>query len=279
MKIEAVRNLLTRGAFALVATIAGTLCINANAELVYGVSDQTGTLITFDSANPQNVLTAHSISGTQSGEQIRGIDFVSGTMYGLGSQSHLYTINPNTAAATQVGSGQFSPLLNGNDFGFNSAGSYFYIASDLGQNMILTTLPVGASGPNYTAGSSIDGMAFDHVSGRFYGISATSHNFLSLNPTNGVVTTIGPTGVNFADRVALDISALTDIAYFSGTVGGQTEFYTVNKTTGVLSLVGPVGTPGQFSSGLDALVVVPEPSSIALFAVGGLLFGLVMRKK
>jgi Domain of unknown function (DUF4394)/PEP-CTERM motif len=279
MKIEAVRNLLTRGALPLVTTLAGALCINANAELVYGVSDSLGTLITFDSATPQNVLTAHSISGLQSGEQIRGIDFVGGTMYGLGSQSHLYTINPNTAAATQVGSGQFSPLLNGSDFGFNAAGSTFFVCSDLGQNMILQTFGVGSAGPNYTAGSSIDGMAYDHVTGAFYGISASSHNWLGLDPTHGAVTTIGPTGVNFADRLALDISPITDIAYFSGTVAGQTDFFTVNKTTGALSLVGTVGTPGQFSSGLDAIVVVPEPSSVALFAVGGLLFGLLMRKK
>ena len=280
MKIEAVGTLLSRTTFSLGLALAGALSINANAELVYGVNDQLNELISFDSASPQNIITAHSISGLQANEQVRGIDVIGSTMYALGSQSHLYTINPNTAAVTQVGVGQFSPLLNGTDFGFNSVGSYFYIASDVGQNILLTTVPFGASGPNYTAGSNIDGMAFDHATGRTYGISAVSHNWLSLNPTNGAVSTIGPTGVLFSDRVALDISPVTDTAYFSGTVGGQTEFFTVNKATGTLSLVGTVGAPGEITSGLDAMVVViPEPTSLALFAVGGLMLGLLIRRK
>jgi Domain of unknown function (DUF4394) len=273
MRVEAFRNLLAGSACAL----AITLNINANAELVYGVSDQLGELITFDSATPQNVVTAHSLSGLANNEQIRGIDFVGGTLYGLGSQSHLYTINPNTAAATLVGS--FTPQLNGIDFGFNASGSLFYIASDLGQNMTLTTAAVGTTLPNYPAGASIDGLAYDHLSGAFYGISATTHNWLQLNPTTGAVTTIGPTGVPVDDRLALDISPTTDIAYFSGTIGGQTEFFTVNKTTGALTFVGDVGTPGQFSSGLDAIALIPEPNTVALFAVGGLLLGLLIRKK
>jgi hypothetical protein len=274
MRIEAFRNLLAGSACALVITLG----INANAELVYGVSDQLGELVTFNSTAPQTVLTAHSLSGLANNEQIRGIDFVGGTLYGLGSQSHLYTINPNTAAATLVGS--FTPQLNGLDFGFNASGSLFYIASDLGQNITLTTAAVGTALPNYPAGASIDGMAFDHVSGVFYGISASTHNWLSLNPTTGAVTTIGTAGgFLFDDRLALDISPATDIAYFSGTVSGQTDLFTVNKTTGNLTLVGTIGTPGQFSSGLDALAVVPEPNTVALFAVGGLLFGLLIRKK
>jgi hypothetical protein len=279
MKIQAVRKVLSRTTFVLGLALVGSLGFNANAELVYGVNDDLGMLITFNSQAPQTILTAHAISGLQNGEQIRGIDFIGGTMYGLGSLSHLYTINPTTAAVTQVGAGQFSPQLNGSYFGFNSAGSYFYISSDLGQNMILTTLPVGASGPSYTAGSNIDGMAFDHVTGRFYGISAVSHNLLNLNPTNGVVTTIGATGVNFASRCALDISPISDIAYFSGSVGGQAEFFTVNKTTGALTLVGTVGSPGQLVTGLDAMVVVPEPNSLALLAVGGVLVGWFMRRR
>jgi hypothetical protein len=273
MRIEAVRNLLTGG----VCALAITLSINANAELVYGVSDQLGELITFDSATPQNVITAHSLSGLQPNEQIRGIDFVGGTLYGLGSQSHLYTINPNTAAATLVGS--VTPQLNGLDFGFNASGGVFYLASDLGQNMTLTTAGVGTALPNYPASASIDGLAFDPVSGFFYGISASTHNWSRLTPTTGAVTTIGPIGVPVDDRLALDISPASDIAYFSGTIAGQTEFFTVNKTTGALTFVGFVGSAGQFASGLDAIALIPEPNTVALFAVGGLLFGLLIRKK
>jgi hypothetical protein len=277
MKSQAVGTFLPRAALSLGLALSGSLAINANAELVYGVSDALNELVTFNSSAPQTILTAHSISGLQSGEQIRGIDFIGSTMYGLGSGNHLYTIDPNTAAATQVGS--FTPQLNGLNFGFNSGGSFFYISSDLGQNMILTTFPVGASGPNYPAGSSIDSMAYDHVTGAFYGISGVTHNWLSLDPTHGTVTIIGSTGGSFGQRCALDIAQVTDVAYFSGTTAGQTSFYTVNKANGALTLVGNVGPAGLFTSGLDAMVVVPEPNSVALFAVGGGLVGLLIRRR
>jgi hypothetical protein len=102
-----------------------------------------------------------------------------------------------------------------------------------------------------------------------------------VNPATGATTLIGPTGVGFVDRIGFDISGVTDTPYFSGTVGGQTEFFTVNLATGAMTLVGDVGTPGEFSSGLDSIAVasVPEPGTVALVAVGGLLFGLLRRKK
>lgn len=282
MKIQASRRWLTRSALALVIALAGAVCTKANAELVYGVSDQLNQLVSFDSAAPGTLLSAHNISGLQGNEQLRGIDWVGGTLYGLGDGSHLYTIDPNTAVATQVGAGSFTPALNGIDFGFNAGTSQLYVSSDLGQNLTINpATAVATAGPNYTAGSSLDALAYDYVSGTFYAMSAVSHNFYSVNPLTGAVTLIGPTGVAFQDRVGLDISPNTDIAYFSGTVGGQTQFYTVNRATGALTLVGAVGTPGELTSGLDsiAVVAVPEPSTVALLAVGGLLVGLLRRKQ
>ena len=267
---------------ALAVALASAATFSAQAELVYGVSDQLNELLTFDSASPQNVLSARAITGVQSGDQIRGIDWINGTLYGLGNESYLYTINPNTGAATQVGAGQFSPLLNGTDFGFNQGANQLYVSSDLGQNLTINPLTAAATaGPNYAPPSSIDAIAYDHVSGALYGISAASHNLFSLNPVTGAVTLIGPTGVSFQDRIGFDISINTDVPYFSATVGGQTEFYTVNLSTGALTLVGDVGTPGEFTSGLDSIAVaeIPEPSAIALLAIGGLCLGLLRRKQ
>ena len=94
------------------------------------MSDQLNQLVTFDSASPGTLLSAHNISGLQGNEQLRGIDWVNGTLYGLGDGSHLYTIDPNTAVATQVGAGSFTPALNGIDFGFNAGTSQLYVSSD-----------------------------------------------------------------------------------------------------------------------------------------------------
>jgi hypothetical protein len=169
MKTRHLSNLLAGSVCALVIS----LNINTNAELAYGVSDQVNALISFNTTSPQTVITAQSISGLQANESIVGIDYIGSTLYAIGNQSHLYTLNQHTAAATLVAS--FAPALNGINFGFNSSGSVFHIASDLGQNMTLTAEGVGVARPNYSSGN-IDGISYDHGSGLFYGISGSTHN-------------------------------------------------------------------------------------------------------
>jgi hypothetical protein len=275
---KSVRNLIV-----FAAVLAAAQATTTNAELVFGVSDQLGDLVSFDSASPQNLISARGISGLASGEEIRGIDFINGTLYGLGDGSHLYTINTSTAVATQVGTGAFSPSLNGIDFGFNAGTSQLYVSSDLGQNLTINALTgVATAGPNYTSGSSIDSLAYA-FNGNLYGISSSSHNMYLLNPATGAVTLVGATGQSFVDRIGFDVSPNTGAAYFSGTVSGQTEFFDANLTTGALTLVGTIGTPGELTSGLDAIAVspVPEPGTLGLLVAGGsyMLFGLIRRKK
>jgi hypothetical protein len=171
--------------------------------------------------------------------------------------------------------------LNGIDFGFNAGTSQLYVSSDLGQNLTINPATgVATAGPNYT-GAVIDAMAYNYVNTLFYGVSAVNHDLYQMNPVTGATTLIGASGVAFADRIGFDISSATDIAYFSGTVSSQTEFFTVNLATGAMTLVGDVGTPGEFSSGLDSIAVapVPEPTTLALAAMGGGAMLLLMRRK
>ena len=280
MKIQKMRTILDRSALVLAVALAVASGSKANAELVYGVSDQLGQLVSFDSATPGTLLSAVSITGMQSGEQMRGIDWIGGTLYGLGDQNHLYTINPATGAAAQVGAA-FSPVLNGIDYGFNAGTSQLYVSSDLGQNLTINPITgVATVGPNYT-GASLDSLAYDYFSSDFYGISSASHDLYLVNPATGATTLIGPAGVGFVDRIGFDISPLSNDAFFSGTVAGQTEFFDVNLATGALTLIGDVGTPGELSSGLDSIAIVetPEPATIALVAIGGFMLVSLRRKK
>ncbi len=248
---------------------------SAKAELMYGVSDDLDQLVSFDSSSPGSLRSAISISGLASGEQIRSIDWISGSLYGLGSQNHLYNISTTTGFASPVGL-QFSPLLNGIDFGLNAGpgGSLLYMSSDLGQNFAINPITGQATvGPNYT-GASLDSLAYNFLNGTFVGIDAANHNLYNLNPTTGATSLIGATGVNFSARVWLDISPSSGTAYFSGSVNGQSELFTVNLTTGALTLIGDIGTPGDITSGLEGIAatginVVPEPPTVAFFAAGG----------
>ena len=270
MKINISRTKRVGSALALAAALLVTAGAKVNADLVYGVNDQLGELVSFNSTTPGSLLSAHAISGMQPGEQLRGIDWIGNTLYGLGDQSHLYTINPNTAAATPVGAA-FTPILDGVDFGFTAGPSQLYVCSDLGQNETINPSTASATAlPNYT-GAALDAMTYDPLNGLFYGISADTEDVYLVNPATGAASLVGPTGVDFADEIGFDIAPSTGSAYFSGTVDGQTEFFTVNLATAALTLVGDVGTPGDLTSGLQAIAVapVPEPATTGLFVIGG----------
>ena len=153
------------------------------------------------------------------------------------------------------------------------------MSSDLGQNLTINPITGAATaGANYT-GASLDSLAYDYLSTLFYGISAATHDLYRENPVTGATSLIGATGVSFADRIGFDISPITDNAFFSGTVGGQTEFFSVNLSTGALSLIGDVGTPGELTSGLDSIAIVPEPTTAALTAIGGGFLLVLFRRK
>src|SRR6187402_977548 len=88
---------------------------NARAELLYATNG--ANISRFDSASLGTVTTV-AILGLQVGETLVGIDLrpATGTLYGVGSSSRLYTINPLTGTANQVGTaGAFA--LNGTSFG------------------------------------------------------------------------------------------------------------------------------------------------------------------
>lgn len=268
----------SRGSLATVVCLVA-LCPQSKAELVYGVSDQLNKLVSFDSSTPGTLKSAVTLTGLSSGEQISSVDWMSGTLYGLGDENHLYTINPSSGACTLVSAG-FGPTLNGIDFGLTGS-SQLYVSSDFGQNLSLNPATgVATVLPNYT-GASVNSIAYNYLNNSFLGVNAA--DLYSLNPTTGSTALIGALGVNFVDGMGLTVSPSTDVAYFSGTVNGQTEFFTVNTASGALTLVGDVGVPGLLTAGLDGIAAtgittVPEPASMAFLAVGGGLALMLFRR-
>src|ERR1044072_7268736 len=85
------------------------------AELLYATN---GSSITRFDSTALGTTTTVPVTGLQGGETLVGIDLrpATSTLYGIGSSSRMYTINPITGTATQVGSaGAFT--LNGTAFG------------------------------------------------------------------------------------------------------------------------------------------------------------------
>jgi hypothetical protein len=272
------------GLAAVLAASTGVKAI-AQPEFIYGVSDELNLLVGFSSTAPGTLGSAVSLTGLAPGEQIRAIDYIGVTLYGLGSEGHLYTVNPNTGAATAVGS-TFSVPLNGVNFGIAEASATgpLYVASDLGQNLrVNPTTGVATVLPGYT-GATLDTLSYNHINNTYLGVSAVTHDLYSVNPVTGAETLIGATGVNFLDRIGLTVSLDLPAAYFSGTIGGQTGFYDLNPLTGALAFVGDIGAPGEFTAGLDSItatgiILIPEPAAEVLLAVGGGFSLFLLRRK
>ena len=73
-------------------------------------------LVLFGSGNPDELQRQVQISGMSAGAVMVGIDFRGGDLYGVGTDSRVYTVDTLTGAATAVG-GPFSPALSGEHFG------------------------------------------------------------------------------------------------------------------------------------------------------------------
>jgi len=266
----------------------------AQAELLTGLTT-ANVLETFDSAAPGTILTSVGVTGLQGGETLLGIDRrpANGALYGLGSTSRLYLINPTTGAATQVGSaGAFT--LSGTAFGFdfNPTVDRIRVTGNTGQNLRLnpndgtlagtdTALAYGVGDPNAGATARVVGSAYtNNVAGAtittLFAIDSTL-NILATqggpggtpSPNTGQLFTKGGLGFDTSDLVGFDISGLSGIAFASLTAPGaaSSQLFTIDLTTGAATLVGTIGG-GVTLNGLASAVGVPEPGTLLLSVVG-----------
>jgi hypothetical protein len=261
----------------------------AAAELIYGIASQAPAtaLLTWDSATPNNVLTGVFVTGLQSNETLLGIDFrpATGELYGLGSTSRLYKVDPTTAVATAVG-GQFAPLLSGFSFGFdfNPVIDRIRVVSETNQNLVLNPITgaVQTVAPNvfYAAGDpnvGVDPNVVDSAytnnfpgagSTTLYGIDTGLDVLVTQVAATGALSTVGGIGLNASAAGGFDVSGVTGTAYAALLPSGssQSTLYTINLGSGLATAVGVING-GLVISALT-VAPVPEPASIALVALG-----------
>lgn len=230
--------------------------------IVYGVTS-TNNLIRFNSRRPNTTLRSVAITGLQGGENILGIDIrpATGQLFGLGSASRIYRIDPYTGVATAVGSaGAFT--LNGTDFGFdfNPVPDRIRVTSNADQNLRLNpidgtltatdgTLAFAAGDTN--AGQNPNVVASGYTNS-FGGSTATTLYDIDSNldilaiqnpPNSGTLNTVGTLGVNVSSEAGFDISPGSNSALAALQVGSSTtsSLYSVNLTTGAAAVIGPIG--------------------------------------
>lgn len=283
---------------ALAAWLAASCPQTGSAATIYGIANQgvATNLVRFDSATPGILDSSVFVSNLQANEILLGIDFrpATGQLYGLGSSSRLYTINPTTGIATSIG-GQFSTALNGSAFGFdfNPQIDRIRVVSDTDQNLVLNpdtgAVQLAATSLNYAAGDPQAGQnpnvvdsAYDQNfagtgSTQLYGIDSRFHTLVKQANNTGVLTTVGPIGISFDAVGGFDIWRAGNVAFaaLKRTSTGEevSSLYTINLTTGEInSSLGTIDD-GLIISGIT-VDPVPEPAAVSLLAmalVGGAL--------
>lgn len=219
----------------------------------YGITS-TNQLLTYNAKSPGTVDATVAVTGLQAGETLMGIDFrpATGQLYGIGSTSRIYIINHLTGRATAIGSGAFSPAINGAlvAFDFNPTVDRIRLVTSSGQNLRLNpeTAAVTTDG-NITPGTSaVTAVAYTNS---FAGATSTTLFDIDMNtrklfrqdpPNNGTLVEVGSLNVDAFTDGAFDISPDNDVALASLTVSGSNNLYTIDLTTGAATNIGAFAT-------------------------------------
>jgi hypothetical protein len=234
----------------------------------YVTTDQN-QLISFNVRKPDQLLSIRNISGLPAGVSLVGIDFrpKTGDLYGIGSNSVVYRVNPQTAIAIaeNVAPGTppmdvpFTPGLNGTKFGidFNPAPDAIRIVSDAQQNKRVapdagTTL--GDDGNLNPGTPEVVGAAYTNSTFNVTQPAATAVQLYVLDraqdavclqnpPNNGTLTNCQPLDdVRLSRDTGWDIAGANDVGYLAtNDRRGRATLYTVDETTGETSTVDRIG--------------------------------------
>ncbi len=220
----------------------------------------SGWLLSFDRAAPQDVVTSVQISGLPAGEKLVGIDVrpVNGWLYALSRTGTLYTVDPATGAATQRAKLMTAPDQQARPFGgltgtrftvdFNPVADRLRVISDAGQSLRINvetggTIVDGSINGGTTTTRITDGAYTNSYAGAtatalwvIDGSNATI--YLQNPPNNGTLTMPVRLGINANSTQGFDIDAKTGMGYAALAVNGKTGIYRIDpKGTPVASLV------------------------------------------
>ncbi|MBK8097349.1 MAG: DUF4394 domain-containing protein [Planctomycetes bacterium] len=223
------------------------------------------------------------ITGLQPGETIVGIDVrpATGQLYGLGSDSRLYRIDPANGVATAVG-GQFATLLQGSHFGFdfNPVVDRVRIVGDQGQNLRVhpdTGVVVAVDGALAFAPGDVHFGSAPMIAGGAYANNVAGATFTTLfdidtgldvlvtqiPPNSGTLNTIGRLGRDVTAVAGFDIAPGSGIAFAALDLAGAlpsapSQLFTIDLTHGTATWVAGIGLVGSAATRVLGLTVLPE---------------------
>ncbi len=244
--------------------------------------DANNTLLSFDLAEPDEVLTSQAISGLAGGETLLGMDFRprDGNLYAISSGQRLYVIDPGNGQATLVATLAADPTdltspftaFTGSSFGvdFNPVVDLIRVVSDSGENFrvnpntgLTTTdgsLAFAPTDPNVGAVPAVTGAGYTNsfsgaTSTTLFALDTTQNSLVVINPPNsGTLLTVGSLGFDPEAATSFDIAPNSTDAYAIMTVTGVTGLYKLNLGSGAASFEGTIGSGAV---GTRGLVILP----------------------
>ncbi|SNR54698.1 DUF4394 domain-containing protein [Hymenobacter mucosus] len=235
----------------------------------------------FEGSNPDRVVNSVSITGLQSGERVLAIDFrpATGQLYGLGSSSRLYVINPQTGAARAIGTQAFTPALTGSvaGFDFNPTVDRIRVVTDAGQNLRLNpetgTVAAVDGTINGVSGAMLAGAAYtNNVAGAasttLYDIDiATQKLYKQTPPNDGTLVEVGDLKIKVTGNGGFDIVPGTDLALGLFEVNKKPTLFQVDLTTGAARILAKYDKDEQYTG----LAIPTQPVAYAVSASSQLL--------
>jgi hypothetical protein len=166
-----------------------------------------------------------AITGLAADERLIGIDTrpANGQLYGVGSTSRLYVVDPATGAASPIGTAPFTTALSGNRFGvdFNPTVDRLRIVSDTGQNLRIdpttgavagvdTNLSYDGGGPPSVTAAAYTNSVAGATSTALYDIDTARDTLVLQGTKPGVTPAVSPnTGKLFpVGKLGIDVDGL-----------------------------------------------------------------------
>jgi hypothetical protein len=265
---DACMNAPSASVLALVAASLPPLAMAASPAFPLVALGPSNTLTLFRSDAPGSTQTikVSAVDGTVIGVDVRSAD---GKLYAITTTDALYTIDPRTGAATAV-SKLGSPFGGGpaSAFDFNPQADRLRVIGPAGQNLRIN-VQLGAVAIDGTLNYAAD----DNHAGKRPRVSATAYTnavprarsttMFNLDygldvlvrqepPNDGVLTTVGPLGVDCGEAAGFDIATDADGTDHAFAICSKT-LYRVDLESGAARALGAIDATESRFLGLAVL--------------------------
>jgi len=244
-----------------------------SADFMFYALTDNNQLLKINTQSPGVSQGTISITGILNSERLVSIDFrpATGQLYGVSNGSRVYAINLANGVATPLGSGPFTPSINGDvvGFDFNPTVDRIRLVTNKGQNLRLnpeTGAVMIVDGPiNGVANAAVSAVAYTNsrsgaTTTTLYDIDPITDKLYRQDPpNNGTLVEIGSLGIDIAGRGSFDIAP--DGNAIATLINGITQgLYQIDLASGRAERLGDL--PG--STSIVGLAIQTEPVAYAV---------------